>query len=53
MSSLLSNIKKIAKELVEGKNFDFMIIDAAAGIGCPVISSINGSDFMIGIVEPT
>ena len=30
-----------------------MLIDSAAGIGCPVISSVTGSDYAIIITEPT
>ncbi len=30
-----------------------IIVDAAAGTGCPVISSIAGSDYLIIVVEPT
>jgi len=30
-----------------------MIIDAAAGIGCPVIASIVGSDYLVAVTEPT
>jgi len=32
---------------------DLIIIDAAAGTGCPVISSIVGSDYLLVVVEPT
>lgn len=32
---------------------EIVIQDAAAGIGCPVIASIVGSDYVIGVVEPT
>ncbi len=32
---------------------DIMLIDSAAGIGCPVISSVTGSDYAIIITEPT
>jgi len=30
-----------------------MILDAAAGIGCPVIASITGCDYAVLITEPT
>ena len=30
-----------------------MILDAAAGIGCPVIASITGCDYAVLVVEPT
>jgi len=32
---------------------DIMILDAAAGIGCPVIASITGCDYAVLITEPT
>ncbi len=32
---------------------DITIIDSAAGIGCPVIASITGSDYVIAVTEPT
>lgn len=47
---------KIVEELKERINYfphDLSILDAAAGIGCPVIASIRGSDFAILITEPT
>jgi len=30
-----------------------MILDAAAGIGCPVIASITGCDYAVLVTEPT
>jgi len=29
------------------------MIDSAAGIGCPVIASIQGSDLVVAVTEPT
>ncbi len=44
-------------EIVKGKAREagakYVFVDAAAGIGGPVISSIAGSDFLIVVVEPT
>lgn len=34
-------------------NIDIIVVDAAAGIGCPVISSIVGSTHLVVVVEPT
>lgn len=34
-------------------NYDVMILDAAAGIGCPVIASVRGCDYAVLITEPT
>ena len=39
------------KKLKEDK--EITVVDSAAGIGCPVISSIRGSDLAILITEPT
>lgn len=32
---------------------DYTILDSAAGVGCPVIASIQNSDYIIAIVEPS
>ncbi|MBT3464840.1 P-loop ATPase, partial [archaeon] len=48
---VVSAVKELGDKLSE--NSDFMLIDAAAGIGCPVIASVTGSDYVIAITEPT
>ncbi len=48
---LVYELKLIAKKLYS--NSELFIIDAAAGIGCPVISSITGADLLIIVAEPT
>lgn len=48
---LVFEVRKKAENLA--KNADFMFIDAAAGIGCPVIASVSGSDYCLLVVEPT
>ncbi|MCK4808538.1 MAG: P-loop ATPase, partial [Candidatus Aenigmarchaeota archaeon] len=32
---------------------DVILIDSAAGIGCPVIASLVGTDYIIAVTEPT
>ncbi len=32
---------------------DIILIDSAAGVGCPVISSLVGTDYIIAVTEPT
>jgi len=44
-------VKKKAKQLLP--EADLFIVDAAAGIGCPVIASVTGSDYAILVTEPT
>ncbi|MBN2330496.1 MAG: ATP-binding protein [Candidatus Aenigmarchaeota archaeon] len=46
-------VKKKAQEIAQHEKSDLMLIDAAAGIGCPVIASIQGSDYVIAVTEPT
>jgi MinD superfamily P-loop ATPase len=45
--------KKAAQEVASKTNADLTLIDAPAGIGCPVIAAVTGSDYAIGVVEPT
>ncbi|MEA3248553.1 MAG: ATP-binding protein [Nanoarchaeota archaeon] len=40
------------KKLAETKNIDIMVLDSAAGIGCPVIASVQGSDYIVAVTEP-
>lgn len=49
---IVTEVKKRAEQLGK-EDGDLLIVDAAAGIGCPVIASIRGSDFVVGVVEPT
>jgi MinD superfamily P-loop ATPase len=41
------------KGLAALRNAELMLIDSAAGIGCPVIASVAGSDYAIIVAEPT
>jgi MinD superfamily P-loop ATPase len=45
--------RKSAEELAGRRGCDFMVLDSAAGVGCPVIASIQGSDFVVAVTEPT
>ena len=50
---LVTEVKDFAQESIESKNIDLMIIDGPPGIGCPVIATISGLDYVILITEPT
>ena len=41
------------KQLAKRETSDLMVVDAAAGIGCSVIASLNGSDLVLVVLEPT
>ncbi len=50
---LVSLVRKKAKEVAENNNCDWVIIDGAPGIGCPVIASLSGIDCAVVVTEPT
>jgi len=50
---LVSLVRKQAKELAEKRKADWVIVDGAPGIGCPVIASLSGIDCAIVVTEPT
>lgn len=50
---LVSLVRKKAKELAEQNKCDWVIVDGAPGIGCPVIASLSGIDCAVVVTEPT
>ena len=50
---LVTLVRKKAKEIAEENKSEFVIVDGAPGIGCPVIASISGMDCALVITEPT
>lgn len=50
---VVSYVKTKAGDIGKKENAKIMITDAAAGIGCPVIASVAGSDYVIAVTEPT
>lgn len=50
---VVDSVKRKALEIAEELGLDFMIVDAAAGIGCPVIASVKNSDYALLVTEPT
>jgi len=46
-------VKNKAEEIGKKEKSALMLIDAAAGIGCPVIASVQGSEYVIAVTEPT
>ncbi|MBU0953247.1 MAG: ATP-binding protein [Nanoarchaeota archaeon] len=45
--------RKVADDLAKKNGFDIVLVDSAAGIGCPVIASLHGTDFVVAVTEPT
>ncbi len=50
---IVSLIKDKTEKLGKKEKAEIMLADSAAGVGCPVIASIQGSDYVIAITEPT
>jgi MinD superfamily P-loop ATPase len=48
---VVSAVKRKAASLAG--DADIMLVDSAAGIGCPVIASVTGSDYVVVVAEPT
>ncbi len=51
--NLVTMVKHRAHILSDEKNIPHILVDGSPGIGCPVISTISGADFVIIIAEPT
>ena len=50
---IVASLRKKSDEINEKLKAEIMIIDSAAGIGCPVIASLVGTDYILGVTEPT
>ena len=50
---IVMEVKRKAMEIARKENAELILVDSAAGIGCPVIASINGSEYVIAVTEPT
>jgi MinD superfamily P-loop ATPase len=45
--------RKLAGQIADKNRAGLVLIDAPPGIGCPVIASITGCDYVVGVAEPT
>ncbi|MCD6478525.1 MAG: ATP-binding protein [Candidatus Diapherotrites archaeon] len=50
---IVDMLKERALTLAEKERAELLICDSAAGISCPVIASLRGSDFVIAVTEPS
>jgi len=48
---VVTEVRKRAEELAG--DAEIMLLDSAAGISCPVIASVTGSDYCVLVTEPT
>ncbi len=50
---VVAEVRKTSEEITKKLKSKFILIDSAAGIGCPVIASLVGTDYIIAVTEPT
>jgi MinD superfamily P-loop ATPase len=50
---VVSVVRKRAEKIGEKDKMEIILIDSAAGIGCPVIASLVGTDYILAVTEPT
>ncbi|MBU0473484.1 MAG: ATP-binding protein [Bacteroidetes bacterium] len=50
---LVTKVKNEAKILAESISKSYILIDGSPGIGCPVVSSLSGANFVLLITEPS
>jgi len=50
---VVSEVRRYSDEINKNLKSEIMLIDSAAGIGCPVIASLVGTDYIVAVTEPT
>jgi len=50
---LVAQVKNEAKKIAELGNYDYVIVDGSPGVGCPVVSSLSGANYVVLVTEPT
>lgn len=50
---LVAKVKNDAKKISDDNNKDYIIVDGSPGVGCPVVSSLSGADFVVLVTEPS
>lgn len=50
---VVAEVRKYSDKIKKKIKADIMIIDSSPGIGCPVIASLVGTDYIVAVTEPT
>ena len=50
---LVAKVKNEARSFALKNGMDIVIVDGPPGIGCPVVSSLAGANFVVLVTEPT
>jgi MinD superfamily P-loop ATPase len=50
---VVAEVRKYADEIKGKLKAEMTLIDSSAGVGCPVIASLVGTDYIVAVTEPT
>lgn len=50
---LVAKVKEEAKALAIKHQKDYILVDGSPGVGCPVVSSLSGANFVVLVTEPS
>jgi len=50
---VVAEVRKYSDKINERIKAEVVVIDSSPGIGCPVITSLVGTDYIVGVTEPT
>jgi len=50
---VVAEVRKYVENISQKTKAEMLLIDSAAGIGCPVIASLVGTDYIVAVTEPT
>ena len=50
---VVAEVRKYSDKINEKVKAGIMVIDSSPGIGCPVIASLVGTDYIVAVTEPT
>jgi len=50
---VVAEVRSRSEEINKKLKTEVILIDSAAGIGCPVIASLVGTDYIVAVTEPT
>lgn len=50
---VVAEVRKYADKISGKLKIEMLLIDSSAGVGCPVIASLVGTDYIVAVTEPT
>ncbi|MBL7160902.1 MAG: ATP-binding protein [Candidatus Aenigmarchaeota archaeon] len=50
---VVAKLRELSEKINKTVKAEKIIIDSAAGVGCPVIASMTGTDYVVAVTEPT